>query len=116
MAVAVVASDPVFGGLGPIGGVRLAPQVELAGAGLFGRRGGATALRGELVLRAHAKPPRAGRQSWYLGGGLAVESGRAGSGYLVAAIGVEGGRQTQWFGEAGLGGGVRLLIGLRRRG
>jgi hypothetical protein len=55
----------------------------------------------------------------YAGLGLAFAGAEAthGAGYLTAVIGVEvaPGRATGWYGELGLGGGVRLAAGRRWR-
>ena len=115
-------------------GVASRPAAAVAGAGLAWRDGGRTRLGGALLLGADEHGAWAGRVElgWhflldpakragngvYGGGGVAVAAtaGRTRT-YLMLVIGVEnapaGGRGT--FIEAGVGGGIRLSVGMRWR-
>lgn len=74
------------------------------------------ALRGEAVWQFRVEPS-ARRVSLYLGGGLAAQSARTTRGWIVLLAGIESGalHRRGWFAEMGVGGGVRLAMGLRWR-
>ena len=112
--VLVAASDPWFGGGGATVGVRVSRDVEVTGALLAGRRGEATVGRGEIGVRVYL-PQRSIRVTrWYLQGGVAGVTGRdQTTGLILAGLGVERGRRNAWFGEVGVGGGVRVATGYR---
>lgn len=98
----------------------------VAAAGAAWRDGdGASARpagRGELVARFLVDPARQSRRGAYLGGGVGVrvdgtrDDDPAARAYLLAVVGVEGRRRGAWAPslEAGVGGGARLGVVLRR--
>jgi hypothetical protein len=106
--------DPAFAGAGPVLAARLAGQVRLRTLVLVGRRGDATAFRGESVFELVLDP--AARWSPFAGGGVAASADRAERmGLLVVTFGVERrpeGRASWWV-ETGVGGGIRLGLGYR---
>ncbi|MFN8646919.1 MAG: hypothetical protein U0104_09155 [Gemmatimonadales bacterium] len=94
----------------PGGGVRL----QLAALG--GDRGGG-AGRGELVGHLLLEPARVGGLGFYAIGGLAGTFAARARGDLVLGLGIETrpGARVGLALEAGIGGGVRVAVGLRRR-
>ena len=74
--------------------------------------------RGELLLSYHANPYKRSGMAPYAGGGVAIAATSDEMfEYVLIAIGVEtapGGR-SGWFAELGIGGGVRVSVGFRRR-
>lgn len=115
LTAVVVASDPVFAGGGVSAGLSLSSEVELVGAALAGRRASQTVARGEFSARIHFARPADGRRDGYLFGGVAAVSGSDRGGFLLIGAGVEVGRRARWFAEVGLGGGVRVAVGIRPR-
>lgn len=109
----VAASDPVFGGVGPLLGWSSSSRIEFVGSALVGRRGSATVGRGELTVRFYPSRPIAGRTNAYALTGIAGVTGSDDGGFVVVAVGVEAGKRARWFAEAGIGGGVRLAVGIR---
>jgi hypothetical protein len=115
-AVALIRDSALIGG-GVGGGLRAGRGLRVAATvSLGGVSTGGVAGRGEALITYHLTPPQRGGVGLYLGGGLAGEA-RNGSvrGFAVVLVGAEarpwnGGG---WFAEAGIGGGVRLLIGYR---
>jgi len=120
-------------GLGPQGMVSTEPAVAfVAGAGGFlqvGRRdrlagfagigredqsrgAGRVELTWQVVL-----VPEARRVTAYAGAGVGHRWGRLDQGILVVLLGLEGNPagQAGWIAELGLGGGVRVSLGYRRR-
>lgn len=74
------------------------------------------AVRGEAVWQFRVEPS-ARRVNLYLGGGLAGQSARTTRGWIVLLAGIESGALSRrgWFAELGVGGGVRLAMGVRWR-
>lgn len=100
-------------------GRRLDSQTRFAGLAAVGMLGGAAALRLELTAQLIVNPSGRGGAGLYAGTGVAWQGGRgtSGHGYVTALVGVERapGSRRGWFAELGLGGGVRLCLGLRWR-
>ncbi len=95
----------------PGGGARL--QVLLAA----GDRSGSTVGRGELVGHLLLTPAGRGGIGLYGVAGVAGTGGRGARGDLVLGVGVETRPYGRWgvTVEAGVGGGARFQIGVRRR-
>ncbi len=97
----------------PGGQGRLA--LTVAGGGYEGRAG----MRVEATAQFVLKPAARLGMSLYGGLGLAFVGGSEthGAGYLTALLGLETapGRTSGWYGELGLGGGVRVAAGRRWR-
>ena len=104
------------GGLGVA--LRAAGRERIGFSATIGSLDGALAGRGELLLGYYLSPERRTGLSPYAVGGAAVEVTGAGhQGFVVLALGVESAPATAlgWFLEAGVGGGVRGMLGLRWR-
>lgn len=116
-ALEFVASDPTAVGLGPRFRWRLAREVGLATGASLVRRGGDWAGRGELTLQLRFGSWGGAKTVWYALGGLALVTGPAGGGFLVAGAGVEtpAGKGSTWWGEIGVAGGARLAGGYQVR-
>ncbi len=95
----------------PGGSARI--QVLLAAGDLSGR----TVGRGELVGHLLLTPAGSGGIGLYGLAGVAATSGRRARGDLVLGLGVETRPNGSWgvAVEAGVGGGARFLVGVRRR-
>lgn len=114
-ALGVFAPEPFVGG-----GLALAWRTTSrftveAGAGA-GVEEGALTGRGEAVVGFHLDPFRMRGVSPYAGGGVALAArSDATAEYLMVVLGVESrpGRWRGWFVELGLGGGVRVAVGVR---
>ena len=104
------AGGGLWGGWRPGGGTRIGVSV------LPGAIDGEFTGRGELTAQFLLSPasPRGGP---YAGGGLAGLAGAKDEGYLLLLLGYESkpGGASGWVIEAGIGGGVRLLLGFRWR-
>jgi len=108
-------STLVAGGVGA--GLRLGRGLRVGATLSAGAlTSGGAAGRGEALLAYHVSPPRQGGVGVYAAAGVAGEvHGGETRGLIVALIGVEarpwnGGG---WFGEGGVGGGVRVAAGYR---
>jgi hypothetical protein len=111
------ASDPAFVGGGLYAALRPEHRTRLALTAAAGALGGGAAFRGELLGHFLVNPDAAHGPGVYLGGGVAVVAGPVERGYAVVTVGIEGrprGR-SGWAVEAGVGGGVRVTVGWRRR-
>lgn len=116
-----------------IQGIGTFADFDFAGGGLWGgwRPGGRTrfgislmpgavdgefAGRGELVGHFLLNPSSR-RSGLYAGGGLAALAGERDDGYVLLVLGFESrpGGGSGWVIETGIGGGVRVLVGLRWR-
>lgn len=95
----------------PGGGVRI--QALLAAGDVSGR----TVGRGELVGHLLLTPLGHGRVGLFGLAGVAGTTGRRARGDLVLGLGVETSPFGAWgvAAEAGVGGGARLVLGIRRR-
>lgn len=112
----VFADRFVGGGLGYA--VRPPGRVRFALVGSLGGLEGTAAGRAEGLVSFHLNPGRERGLSPYAAAGLAVMITRpATSGYLELVLGMEQrpGRQSGFFAEAGIGGGLRLAAGYRFR-
>lgn len=95
-------------------------RLELAaGAGPSWRRGVTQlGVRGDVVLRFLLDPDRVARAGFYGGAGVSVQHDPAERtrGYLALVAGVEGRARGAFvpFAEAGIGGGARIGVGVRR--
>ena len=107
--------------VGMAGGIsrRVDNQTRVAALAAVGSLGGGGALRLEAIAQLIVNPSGRGGAGLYAGTGVAWQGGRgsAGRGYVTALVGLEGapGARRGWFAEVGLGGGVRLALGLRWR-
>lgn len=117
VAAVGVGSDPVLAGIGPTARIALSRELGVLATGLGGRRGDRWVGRGELQLQLRFAERFRPSRAWYLASGVAGTTGRDGGGYLVAGLGLERpiSRRVVWIGEAGVGGGARLLVGIRGR-
>lgn len=90
----------------------------LAGLADLGPREGAIG-RAELLAQFHLSPYERSGWGLYAGGGLAyvVQEGQSGAARLLMTLGAERspGAPRSLFVEAGLGGGWRLVVGMRWR-
>ncbi len=115
--VATGAADPfVGGGLGL--GVRGSGRLRLLLSGAVGTAGGALAGRAEAVMTFSLNPMSRRGVVPYAGGGMAaVILGDDLREYLVLLFGVESrpAARAGWFGEIGVGGGLRGSAGIRVR-
>ncbi|MBI2072841.1 MAG: hypothetical protein HYW06_05890 [Gemmatimonadetes bacterium] len=114
--VAPAAEAFVGGGLGLI--LRARSRLGFGLTAALGTRDGNLAGRGEVFLSFVLDPFRQRGVAPYAAGGVAVVSDRiATSEYLVATLGLAANpaRRTGWFVEAGVGGGLRLAVGLALR-
>jgi hypothetical protein len=106
---------------GLAGGVsrRLDSQTRVAALAAAGSLEGGGAFRLEGTFQLIVNPSGRGGAGLYAGTGVAWQGGRgtAGRGWITALLGLEGapGARRGWFAEVGLGGGVRLVLGLRWR-
>lgn len=116
VAATAVASDPAFAGIGPTLVFPLSSELGVMATAVGGWRGGGSSFagRGELALQVRIPGRPGALTQWYGLGGVAGVTGRSGGGFLLLGIGAERGRVGRWWGEAGLGGGVRLAAGYRR--
>jgi hypothetical protein len=110
-------SNPALIVAGGSGAVRLSERGRLAltlGAGLSD---GAAAWRAEAMGHFLLAPRRRAGAAAYAGAGVAAVGGPVERGYVILALGLEDapGRRSGWFGEVGVGGGVRLVAGWRWR-
>jgi hypothetical protein len=116
-AVGLVAPEPfVGGGAGFV--LRGRSGLGAGGTGTLGVRAGGLAARGEALLSFSLDPLRERGAAPYVAGGVAVLGDRTGTHeYLVAVLGVSlnPGANRGWFAEAGVGGGVRLSVGVAFR-
>ena len=116
-AVAALASRPFYGaglGLGRRSGGQLRPAFTAAG----GSWDGHAALRLEVTAQYLVNPGATSGAMLYGAFGLAgqVAEGTRGRAYLSAWLGLEAAaRPGGLYAELGVGGGVRLAAGLRRR-
>lgn len=113
VALAAVATDPIFAGLGPSIVAPLSSQIGLALTGTAGWRGSEPVGRLEVALRVEAPTSAEPRARWYLLGGVAAMTGRGAGEFVLLGLGFERGVRARWWGEAGLAGGVRLAVGRR---
>lgn len=116
--IQVLARDSMLAAVGVGGGLRLGGGLGVSATGSWGwlapRR---AAGRLELMGAFHLPPVRVTHPDVYVSGGLAVEAWPHDlRGLLLVNLGVEahpwGG--GGWFAEVGVGGGIRVAVGLRR--
>ena len=117
LQVTGIAGDHAAGLIGAYAALRTSERTRLSadlGAGTSGR---ATVWRGELLAHFLLDPTGQQRAGLYGAGGVAVAGGAVDQGYLVLTLGLETrpGAGAGWFVEAGVGGGIRLAAGYRRR-
>lgn len=112
-------SAQAFGGAAVGLGRRLDNQTRLSGIAAVGMLGMAAAGRVEGTAQIIVNPSGRGGAGLYAGAGVAWQGahGARGGAYLTAVLGLESapGARRGWYGEVGLGGGVRLALGLRWR-
>jgi hypothetical protein len=115
--VQVLARDSMLAAVGVGGGLRLPGGLGVAATGSWGWLApDRTAGRVELTGAFHVPPVRVTHPDVYVSGGLAVEAWPDDlRGFLLLNLGVEahpwGG--GGWFAEIGVGGGVRVTVGIR---
>lgn len=117
LALGTASSEP-FAGAGASLTVRGRTRVGASLAAAAGERSGRIAGRAEALLSFSLDPLRQHGLAPYAAGGLAVVGDRLGTQeYLVALVGLAAnpGRPRGWFVEAGVGGGVRVGVGLAFR-
>lgn len=97
-------------------------QSRVALAVAAGAAGGRAAARAQLTLQFLVTPAARKGVGLYggLGAALTARRGSPGAGYIALLVGLEGapGRRRgwqNWYGELGLGGGVRAAAGWRLR-
>lgn len=110
-------ADPSFGGGGISYALRPGGRIRLAAVAAPGVRDGEFAMRGELSVHFMLDPARRSGTGVYGFGGIAGVFGRHDAGYLQLGLGVETrpGGASGWMLEAGVGGGLRVAVGWRRR-
>jgi hypothetical protein len=100
-------------------GRRLDNQSRVTGVVAVGALATDPAVRLEVAAQLIVNPSGRGGAGLYAGAGLAWQGavGVHGGGYITALLGLESapGARRGWFAEVGLGGGVRLALGLRWR-
>jgi hypothetical protein len=113
----VALSDPAFVGGGLQVAVRPGGRARIAVTVLPGAIERRFALRGEALAQFLLNPATVRGVGVYGLAGIAGVTGSRERAYLVAGIGLEAnpGGRSGWLVEAGVGGGVRLAVGWRRR-
>lgn len=111
------ASDPVLAVLGVHGAARTSARTRVSATAGVGVSDGDAAFRGEVLGHFLLSPTQRNGPGFYLAGGVAMVEGPVDRGYLVLTGGLEDrpGAGSGWAVEAGVGGGVRLLLGYRWR-
>jgi hypothetical protein len=113
----VTTADPVLvaGGLSAALRPSLSTRVSLLTAG--GVADGRASGRAEVVAHLLFAPTRTRGAGGYLGGGVAGVVGPADRAYVVLVAGLESapGARSGWALELGVGGGIRVAAGWRRR-
>lgn len=98
---------------------RIDSQTRIAALAAAGSLDGSGAVRVETTAQLIVNPSGRGGAGLYAGTGVAWLGGRghAGRAYITVLLGLEGapGARQGWFGEIGLGGGIRLALGCRWR-
>lgn len=96
--------------------VRASRRAGVVGSATVGRQNGSTGVRweGAVVYRLETG---GGSGVWYGGGGVTVQRFAVWREYLLVVLGLErwSGGSIGWFGEIGLGGGIRGALGIRLR-
>lgn len=113
-----VLGDSTFVGAGAGLGIRLGRRIWLRAGATPGVLEDELSLRSELLVIFHFSPSRSGGLGFYGGGGASVTFRSSESEeFAVVLLGVESqpGAAGNWFGELGLGGGLRIAAGYRRR-
>lgn len=117
-AVAAVSRRDFWGAAASLGR-RVDNQTRVTGAAAVGVLGPRAAMRLEAVAQLIINPSGRGGAGLYAGAGLAWQGARGmrGGGYVTALVGLESapGARRGWYAEFGLGGGVRVALGLRWR-
>jgi hypothetical protein len=113
----VTLADPALMVAGPAAALRLSERGRLAVAAGIGTSDGSLAWRAEALGHFLLAPRRRSGIAAYAGAGVVAVGGPVDRGYLVLALGLERapGARSGWFVEGGVGGGVRLAVGWRRR-
>jgi hypothetical protein len=111
------ASQPALVAGGFYAALRTSRRVRLSAGAALGAADGRSAWRGELLAHFLLTPGARRGVGAYGAGGIAAVGGPVDEGYLVLTLGVETrpGARSGWFLEAGVGGGARLALGIRRR-
>ncbi|MEO8449361.1 MAG: hypothetical protein ABI647_06205 [Gemmatimonadota bacterium] len=113
----VVASEPVFAGLGVSGAFRLANEVRAVGTATMGGAGSHVVARGDAELQVVLDPFGKGKARLFAGAGLSGVTGPDGGGFLLVSAGLETAPRARrgWSVELGIAGGARLAIAYRFR-
>ena len=117
-AFAAIGDRPFWAAAGALGR-RLDSQIRVTALGAVGVLDGDVGARAEVTAQLIVNPSGRGGAGLYAGTGVAWQGGRGtpGRGYITALIGLESapGARRGWVVEAGLGGGVRVTLGMRWR-
>lgn len=115
-SVTTLAARSFFGG-GLAGSVRPGGRLRVVIAALPGAQAERFAFRGEAAAHFMLNPERRHGLGFYGVGGIAVLVGPRDAGYVMLGLGLESapGGVSGWTMEAGVGGGVRIAVGWRRR-
>jgi hypothetical protein len=111
------ASDPALAVLGVYGGARTSARTRVSATAGVGVSDGDAAFRGEVLGHFLLSPNQPSGPGFYFAGGVAMVEGPVDRGYLVLTVGLEDrpAAGSGWAVEAGVGGGVRVLLGYRWR-
>jgi hypothetical protein len=111
------ASDPALAVAALYAGLRTSSRTRVSASAGIGASSDQVAYRGEILGHFLLSPAKREGTGFYFAGGVAAVGGAVERGYLVLTIGVEQrpGAGAGWVAEAGVGGGVRLLLGYRWR-
>lgn len=117
-AITAVSAHDFWGAAAGLGH-RVDNQTRVAGLVAAGVLDNKAALRVEATAQLIVNPSGRGGACLYAGAGVSWQgaTGMSGGGYVTALLGLESapGSHRAWYAEAGLGGGVRLALGLRWR-
>lgn len=108
---------PAFLGAGPAWAWRPGLRDRLVLHGALGAAEHEAAVRLEASWHFLLNPQTRKGPAAYVGGGIAGQFAQSSHGWLLVTLGVEQGAAASrgWFAEAGIGGGVRLAVGIRWR-
>jgi hypothetical protein len=110
-------SNPTLLTAGLYGAVRVSGRTRLSAGLAAGISDGDLAGRAELLGHFLLSPEERRRAGFYFAGGIAAVEGAVDRGYLVLTVGLEENPRagSGWALEAGVGGGVRIMMGYRWR-
>lgn len=110
-------ANPAFAGAGVSLGIRPGGGTRVVASVLAGVQRSRLAGRGELVGQFMLTPAKPHGVGLYGLAGIAGQVGWRDGGWLVLGLGLERapGASSGWHVEAGIGGGMRISVGWRRR-